>query len=255
MAFLKTDALKYIVHLKMVEAYAEHIVCHYEQDGKQKGVLLLLPTRVNPFDTKTYPGSEFVVLLAATDQAILQRIIQSIPMRTNLVFKLVDDLTKRIVLQHFPSQRVTAFVSYTTQEARFHSHPAVMTCPALDERILPFYQANGYTLQEMQTYFQQGATSFTLYEGAQPLATCFTFRNYGTVWEIGGVYTHPLHRRQGFARRVVETALHQVLAQGYLPRYQVRETNAPSIRLAEAIGLKPFIITEHFYYPAQQASR
>jgi hypothetical protein len=137
-AFLRTDVFKYIVHLKMIEAYAEHIVCHYEQDGEQIGVVLLLPTQVNPFDAKTYPNSEFVVLLAASDQEILRRLIKNIPLDTRLVFKLVDDMTKRVILQTFPSQRVTAFVSYTTQESRFHSQPSVVASTSLDKRVLPY---------------------------------------------------------------------------------------------------------------------
>lgn len=235
----------------MIDAHADQMVCHYEHAGNQVGVVLLLPTRVNSFDTKTYPDSKFVVLFAGTDSVVLEKMLPSIPIQTNLVFKLVDDMSKHAVLQVFPSQRVTAFVSYTTQESSYRSHSSVVTSAALDERVLPFYQENGYTPQEMHNYFQQGAMSFTLFDDARPLATCFTFRNYETIWEIGGVYTHPSHRQQGLARQVVETALHHVLSQGYIPRYQVRETNLASIRVAESLGLKPFVITEHFAYTAK----
>ncbi len=93
--------------------------------------------------------------------------------------------------------------------------------------------------------------SLTVFEGARPLATCFTFRNYETIWEIGGVYTHPSHRRQGLACQVVETALHSVLSRGYIPRYQVRETNLASMQLAETLGLQAFVTTEHFVYEPQ----
>lgn len=246
--FLKTDALKYIVHLKMIDAYAEQMVCHTEREGNRIGILLLLPTRVNSFDAKTYPQAEFVVLLATNDPAVLQQIIPFIPTQTNLVFKLVDDLSKHIVLQHFPSQRVTAFVSYTTQDTRFQPKSSVVTSTALDERVIPFYQENGYTPQELQNYFRHGAMSFTVFDDAEPLATCFTFRNYETIWEIGGVSTHPSHRRQGLAHQVVETALYHVLSQGDTPRYQGCETNGASLRLAESFELKPFVTTEHFLY-------
>ncbi|HEU5100344.1 MAG TPA: hypothetical protein VFU22_15055 [Roseiflexaceae bacterium] len=33
---------------------------------------------------------------------------------------------------------------------------------------------------------------------------------------------------------------------GGRPRYQVYEQNRPSIRLAEAIGLEPFVTVEHW---------
>ncbi len=246
--YLKTDALKHIVHLKMIEAYAEHITCHYERHGAQAGVLLLIPTPVIPFDAKTYPGSEFVVLLAGSDQETVGRLVRHIPRQSSLVFKLADDMTKAVVLRAFPCQRMAAFVSYTAGERRFRPHPSVVTSAALDARVLPCYQANGYTPGEMEGFFKHGALSFTIYDGAQPLSTCFTFKNYDKIWEIGGVYTAPTQRRKGLARLVVEAALDAVLSRGYIPRYQVAETNIPSMRLAETSGLTEFVVVEHYLH-------
>jgi GNAT superfamily N-acetyltransferase len=234
----------------MMEAYAERITCRYERRGAQVGTLLLIPTPVVPFDAKTYPDSEFVVLLAGSDRETVGRLIRHIPRRKNLVFKLVDDTTKDAVLQAFPSRRVAAFLSYTTGEQRFRPHPSVVASAALDERVLPCYQANGYTPAELEGFFKQGALSFTICDGVQPLSTCFTFKNYDKIWEIGGVYTAPAQRRRGLARMVVETALYAVLSRGYIPRYQVAEANIPSIRLAETSGLTKFVVAEHYLYCA-----
>jgi GNAT superfamily N-acetyltransferase len=247
-AYLQTDALKHIVHLKMIGAYAEHMTCRYERRGAQEGALLLIPTRVIPFDAKTYPGSECVVLLAGSDRETVDRLVRHIPRQTSLVFKLVDGMTKDAVLQAFPCRRMAAFVSYTTGERRFRPQSSVVTSAALDERLLPCYQANGYTPDEMEGFFKHGALSFTIYDGAQPLSTCFTFRNYDKIWEIGGVYTAPAQRRKGLARLVVETALDAVLSRGYIPRYQVADTNIPSMRLAETSGLTKFVVAEHYFY-------
>jgi GNAT superfamily N-acetyltransferase len=65
------------------------------------------------------------------------------------------------------------------------------------------------------------------------------------VYEIGGVYSLPEARRKGYARKLVETALHTLVRGGARPCEQVPELNQPSIRLAEAIGLEPFVTTEH----------
>jgi len=247
-AYLKTDALKHIVHLKMIEAYAEHATCRYERHGAQEGALLLIPTPVIPFDAKAYPGSEFVALLAGSDREMVDRLVRHIPQQTSLVFKLVDDMTKDAILRAFPSQRMAAFVSYTTGERRFRPHPSVVMSAVLDGRILPCYQANGYTPGEMAGFFKQGALSFTIYDGAQPFSTCFTFKNYDKIWEIGGVYTALAQRRKGLARLVVETALYAVLSRGYIPRYQAAETNIPSIRLAQSLGLTKFVVAEHYLH-------
>jgi GNAT superfamily N-acetyltransferase len=246
--YLKTDALKHIVHLKMIEAYAEHMTCRYERRGAQEGVLLMIPTPVIPFDAKTYPGSKFAVLLAGSDRGTVGRLVRHIPRQSSLVFKLVDDMTKEAVLRAFPCQRMAAFVSYTAGERHFRPHPLVVTSAALDERVLPCYRANGYTLGELEGFFKHGALSFTIYDGAQPLSTCFTFKNYDKIWEIGGVYTDPAQRRKGLARLVVEAALYTVLSRGHVPRYQAAETNIPSIHLAETSGLTKFVVAEHYLH-------
>jgi hypothetical protein len=51
-AYLKTQPLKYVVHLKMLTAYSEQLVWYEEQVGDQTGVMLLLPTSASPFDAK-----------------------------------------------------------------------------------------------------------------------------------------------------------------------------------------------------------
>ncbi|MBI5305030.1 MAG: GNAT family N-acetyltransferase [Chloroflexi bacterium] len=249
-AFLKSNALKHIVHLKMIDAYAEQMICHYAQHDAEQGVLMLLPTLANPFDAKTYPQSEFVVLIAASNQDCVQRLVTHIPRNQNLIFKLVDDMTRQVVINEFPSTRMTAFISYTTDTRRLRSHPQVIASQVLDQRTCACYRENGYTSEEMERFFEQGARSFTIFERDEPISTCFIFRNFENIWEIGGVYTVPSRRRQGFARPVVETALAHVLACGYAPRYQVRETNIASIRLAETLGLEKFVVTEHFVYTA-----
>ncbi len=248
-AYLKADPFKYIVHLKMLEAYPEHLVWHAEHIGNHTGVALLLPTSVSSFDAKTYPTSDWIVLLAASVPTVADRLVQRLPRQSTLIFKLVDELSKAAVLQSFPARRVTAFVSFTARGGAFSPDAAVVVSKELDERLLPCYQANGYTLPELVHYFRQGALSFSLY-AEEPLSTCFVFRNYERIWEIGGVYTAPAHRRQGLAKKVVATAISVLLAQGKIPRYQVVETNEASLRLAEDLGLERFVTTEHYLYSA-----
>jgi GNAT superfamily N-acetyltransferase len=246
-AYLKTDPFKYIVHLKMIDAYREHIIWHADQVGDQIGVMLLLPTKVSPFDAKTYPTSDWVVLLAASNPAVADQLVQHLPCQSNLIFKLVDDLSKAAVFRLFPAKRITAFISYTTHGDVFLADPDVVVSTELDERLLPCYQANGYTLPELLHFFRQGALSFSLYAG-EPRATCLVFKNYEQIWEIGGVYTAPAYRRQGLAKRVVATAINTLLNQGKIPRYQMVETNTASLELAENLGLERFVTTEHYLY-------
>jgi predicted GNAT family acetyltransferase len=45
----------------------------------------------------------------------------------------------------------------------------------------------------------------------------FVFRNFESVWEIGGVFTHPEFRRHGLARQVVAAALSYLIEHGQIP--------------------------------------
>jgi GNAT superfamily N-acetyltransferase len=244
---LKTDALKYIVHLKMIEAYSEHLVWHVETVADLSGVLLLLPTPVNAFDAKTYPTSEWVVFLAAPSAELAERLVENVPTQSRLVFKLVDELSKMAVKRVFPEiERVTSYVSFTTDET-FDADEFVQISDQLDDRLLPCYQENGYTAQEMRQYFEKGAMTFSLW-GKEPLSTCFAFKNYEEIWEIGGVYTTPAYRQQGLGRRIVKTAISTLRDLGRTPRYVVLETNKASLRLAESLGLEQFATTEHYLY-------
>ena len=85
-----------------------------------------------------------------------------------------------------------------------------------------------------------------LERGGDALSACLAFENYGPVWEVGGVVTAPLHRRQGLAARVVQTALARLSERALIPRYQVEENNVASIGLAESIGLAPFLTIVHY---------
>ena len=248
LAFLRRDILRNIVPLKMLAAYPDAIQVCYHEDGDEAGVLLLLPTRVSPFDRQTYPSTDYVVMLSVSHPAIVPSLLAYIPSSCALVFKLIDPGDREVVVQRFSLTRATAYISYT---AAAGSHlalsDAVTVSEHVDERCFDLYAAQGYTRDEVRHFFSTaGALSFALYRGEAPVAACFAYQNFERVFEIGGVYTLPSERRMGHARKLVETALHILVRRGDVPRYQVHELNQPSIRLAEAIGLEPFVTIEHW---------
>jgi len=132
--------------------------------------------------------------------------------------------------------------------------PAVVVSTGFDERLMSSFRENGYTREEVERSFQQGSRAFSLFEtdaaapagAAVPVSTCFIFKNYENIWEIGGLRTLPEFRRRGLGKKVVAAAVNDLLARGLIPRYQVVETNRPSINLAISLGMEPFVTTEHF---------
>lgn len=239
--------LKHVVHLKMLRAYGPHIRCRYEEAAGEDGVLLLLPTRVSPFDAQVYPSTAYMVLLRSTGPHIARKLVGEVPVDCSLVFKLIDGPSVAAVNAAFPVTRVTAYLSYTSHSSTcLDVSPRVIVSNELDERCLPLYGANGYMPEEVRTHFAHGAISFVLYEGKAPVSTCFAFANFQSIWEIAGLHTVPDRRRRGYAREVVGTAVGVLCSRSRTPRYQVREDNVASRQLAASVGLVQFLKTEHF---------
>ncbi|MEZ4706979.1 MAG: GNAT family N-acetyltransferase [Caldilineaceae bacterium] len=249
-AFLKQDTLRNIVPLKMLTAHPADIQTHYAEGAHGAAALLLFPTSTFAYDRTTYADLDLVVILSATALDAARQLLKYIPRDRKLIFKLMGPAVQKVLAEQWPMQRVTAFVSYTAGAMdHFAPDADVVTATAVDERLLPHFAAQGHDRAEIAHYFADGqARSFTLYQHSEPVAACFTYQNFELIHEIGGVFTLPTERRKGYARRVVQSAVHALLQRGCRPRYQVHEANRPSIALAEQIGLKLFVTVEHWRY-------
>jgi ribosomal protein S18 acetylase RimI-like enzyme len=246
--FLEQDPLRNIVLLKTLFYYPHLIRCRYHAAPGGAGVLLLLPGDASAYDRKNYPGTDYVVFLAAPHPAHLPELAQHVPRGKNLLFKLNDPRHQPALRSFFSMSRVTAFVSYTAAAGRMYTIADDVTASGTpDDRCLDMYAGLGHSRAEVEPLFANGqARSFTAFQNLTPAASCFTFPNYGRIHEIGGVYTDPGHRRSGLGRKVVEAALHHLGNSGFLARYQVQEDNRASTRLAESIGLTRVVTYEHW---------
>lgn len=247
-AFLQQESLRNIVPLKMLTAHPAAIQTHFHAGADGAAALLLFPTSTFAYDRAAYADLDLVVILSATALSAAAALIPHIPANRRLILKLMDAAVQTLLAEHFAMQRVTAFLSYTaTEAARFAPDPEVMAAAAVDKRLLAHFAAQGHDQGEIERYFADGqGRSFTLYQQNAPLAACFTYQNFDTIHEIGGVFTLPSERRKGYARRVVQSAVHGLLQRSLRPRYQVHAENQPSIALAEQIGLTRFVTVEHW---------
>jgi GNAT superfamily N-acetyltransferase len=248
LAFLRCDRMRNIVPLKMLAAHGAAIQSYFQRQDSEAGALLLFPTSLFAYDRQTYGERDLVVLLVADTPAIAQTLLAQLPRNQKLVFKLINEETRGIVAQHFPLTRARAFISYTTdKEIALTNQPQVRMTQQVDERLYAAYAAHGHTSAMIADYFADGeAWAFTLYQGELPVAACFTYSNFEEIHEVGGVLSLPSERRKGYAKLVVESALYALRQRGRQPRYQVDEANLPSIKLAESLGLRPFVTVTHW---------
>ncbi|MFF2015641.1 GNAT family N-acetyltransferase [Paenibacillus sp. NPDC058177] len=245
--YLREQPLKNITLLKMVTYFSHVMNCHYVECPEGRGVLLLLPAEAYAYDHRTYPEAELIVFMEYSSPAVFPHLLALVPKDAKLVFKLQDEAYYAVLSKHFSLTKARGYITYTTP-ANLHMLPAQETVQLelLDNRLLPLWEGNHYSLEEIQEYFRSGAFSVSIFEGETPLSTCLAFRNEDQVWEIGAVYTVESARGKGLAKKVVQTALFYLHRDGRIPRYHVLETNHTSIRLAESLGLVPCITLVHW---------
>ncbi len=250
--FLNRNVLKNLVSLKMLGTYGESIICRFVENGDSVGALLLLPTTVSTYDAQTYPQTRFVVLLSTSDATATRALLPHIPSDCDLVFKLTAAHDRAVIGEQFALRHVKSVRSYTNQPgSHFVLTQDVRISEQLEKKACQIFVERGYRRSEIEELFvNRQALLFELRQNERLVAACFAFRIAETVWEIGGVYTVPDQRRKGHARRLVETALHALINQGFTPRYQVEGDNLPSIQLAEALGLRKFMTIEHWLHDA-----
>lgn len=244
---LRRNPLKNVTLLKMMTAYHTQIDCVLIEQKEEWGVLLLMPATTFGYDHRTYPEADTVVLMDYSSPEVFPALLKRLPRDANLVFKLQEDAYRQALEPYFTLRRVRSLYSYSSAEGqRFSADEACTVSEAIDERLLPLWMANDYSLEEITQYFEDGAFAVTLFDGDTPLSTCMVYRNEERIWEIGGVRTIEAARQRGLAQRVVRTAVFHTQKRGYIPRYQVLENNLASIRLAESIGLTRAVTLEHW---------
>ena len=248
LAYLNRDPLKHIVQLKMLSAYPGDIESFYLTSGSAAGVLLLLPTRVSAFDAATYPSTEYVVMIAADTPEVTGRALTQIPGNCGLIFKLINPRDRAVIERDYSLDHVASYFSYTcSDDLQFIHSSDIVVSDTLAMSLLPMFAENGYLRDELEYYFNSGsALTFSIAESDGPVSACFTYQNHADIWEIAGLYTRENARRKGYAKQVAASALNTLLSRGRVPRYQVLDTNLPSINLARSMGLTRFLVTQHF---------
>ena len=158
-----------------------------------------------------------------------------------------NKLDLSILNNRFHITRGNSYVSYSCSSI-INSFPpeTVQESHVLTDEAVALISRNGYTLQELKKYFENGSVWFGYIESGEIKSICFMYQNHENIWEIAGVHTVEAERKKGFGRIVVLSALRYLLAKGLIPRYEVDIKNIASINLAEGLGMKQFLKIDHF---------
>jgi ribosomal protein S18 acetylase RimI-like enzyme len=245
---LEHQPLRNIVLLKHIEAFPEHVSVAQVSDGAETATLVLLDTTASTYDRETYPQAACAALMSSDHPRLTRRLLSAVPARGNVVFKLASDDDRNVVGERFPISRATSFLSFTGDEhATVVADSEVSVSTSASDGALRLFESQGHPRDWLLPLLaSERAFVCVLEQDAQPRSVCIAFENYHQIWEVGGVVTPAPHRGQGFAARVVRTALADLQRRKLVARYQVNEDNLPSIRLATSVGLRQFLQLTHF---------
>jgi ribosomal protein S18 acetylase RimI-like enzyme len=246
---LERQPLRNIVLLKHIEAFREHVSVVQVSDGPDTATLVLLDTTGSPYDRETYPQAAFAALISSDQPHLTRRLLDSLPTPGNVVFKLASDDDRDVIGERFPLTRATSFLSFTGDErAAFVADEQVAVSMSPSDRVLRLFESQGHPREWLLPLTASGRAFACIADlDGEPRAACLAFENHRQIWEVGGVVTPMPYRGQGFAKRVVRTALAELQRRKLVARYQVNEDNLPSIRLARSVGLRQFLQLVHFH--------
>jgi RimJ/RimL family protein N-acetyltransferase len=247
-AYLERNALQNITHLKMIGAHPEATRVHHITTADGEGMLTLLETAAFWYDRETYPNSKSIVLISSDSPEVTKRLLEFLPRDERLVFKLTRDSDRELLAQRFDLNRTRRFISYSSRTGSgFQADPEVELTLEPNDDAFALLEEQGHPRSGILPLLaQHQAFVCTLEQRNRMVSGCLAFQIHNQIWEIGAVLTVPEARGQGFAKRVVSTALAALESRGLTPRYQVLDDNTASIRLAESVGLEPFVTLTHW---------
>jgi RimJ/RimL family protein N-acetyltransferase len=244
---LRRDPLKNVVLLKLLNAAPGNSIVHQFVRGNDAATLLLVDHRVSRFDREAYPAARASVIISSDRPELTREVLTFAPRGQPLIFKLANEADRLVVAEEFSLERRTAYFSYTSTGIVVND-PRVKVRLSAAEAPLHLFAAQGHSARWLAPLMRSGrAFASVIEQDGKSLSACFAFEIDGGVWEIGGVYTRPEERGKRLAFRVVHSALGEVSRRGRIPRYQVAEENAASIRLAEALGMTRCLTLTHYF--------
>lgn len=247
-ARLGADPLGNVVLLKQLAAFPQHTRAFQQRSPAGAATLVLLDTAASDYDRKTYPTAVHAALIRSDDAALTEALLSELPADGGIVFKLGSAAEHDVVQQRYPLARKTSFLSFTSPE-RIAGRDGVIVAASATDAMYALYRLQDHE-RDWLSPLLAGGRAFTcaIGSGVEPLSVCFAFESHAKVWEIGGVVTRPDQRGRGLGSRVVGAALDELGRRGLLARYQVHEDNTASIRLAEALDMRPLLRLTHYLH-------
>lgn len=244
--YLKTDSFKHLSTLKYLSLYQSKLTINLLEDTQNWALLVTIPTEILSYDKATYPNANKAIFINGTSEQLKYRLLDALP-ENNYILRLNEDLNLSTLENRFKIKKRNLFISYSC--STFDDSPANIIVPGdtqITDEAIEIIKSNGYSGNEITKYFDNGAVWFGLEINNKIRSACFIYQNYDNIWEIAGVHTLETERNKGYARIVVTSALAHLLKRNLVPRYEAEILNTNSIKLAQSLKMKEFLLINHF---------
>lgn len=251
-AFYMTEPFRFLVQLKYLQHYPDLVACHEVVEGDSRAMLMACLVADMPWDSGQYPDGNCLFLPYALDAHSGHLLARYVCAQWNVsvphVFKFCDAGTRLAFSDNFRLVPLRSYYSFTTESnaSAYRRSERVVISESVNAELVDLFGRNDYSPDELDEMAASGMLTFALCEDKKIVCGCLVFRNFQTIWEIGGVHTIESERRKGLAREVVQTALHVLRTRDLIPRYHVEISNIPSVRLAQSLGLTLSLRFEHY---------
>ncbi len=246
---LAQDPLSSIVTLKMLMLYLRACSTILYRRGPDWACRTELSARESHWDREAYPEADLIVMLDGNSSHLLRLVADAVP-TSRTVLKVHDKWSRRHFQRSSQFRLVQSFISYTaTTDSLVDSLPGAVPVERhrhYSSDAASLFAQNGYSPDELHGHLSRDARWFGIRESGRLVSVSIVFPNYHDIWELGGVYTLPMFRRNGYAAGVTRAALQYLARRGLRPRYQFHHRNTASRALAERLGLNRVLTVDHF---------
>jgi hypothetical protein len=243
---LNGDVLKNLSTLKYLSIYREHVEVRLVEDIWDWAALSVFPTTILSYDTSTYPTARQALFLNGSSKSLKHGLLAALK-PDHFLLRLNEDLDLSRYQEKYQVSPGHSYISFSGFSSGTTSEQAIIAPNTrLTLEAISFFGRNGYTPDDLEKYFNQGAQWFGRSSDGRLVSACFVFPNFNGIWEIAGLHTLEAARRRGFAVTVVQAALVYLLGRGLTPRYEAEQSNTASIELARRLKMKEFLTIRHF---------
>lgn len=241
---LRKEPLTNLVLLKYIQSFRANALQLI--NGNDSATLVTTDHRYSAWDYKTYPGIATSVLVASTNPMLTRALLRHMPEEEPIIIKLFNDADRDVYAERYRLERRMAFLSFIGNPQAIPD-PEVRIVYTHSDIPFALFSAQGHDQGWLAPMFANGpAFACCITHQNRSIAACFAFHIDAGIWEIGGVYVEPERRGNGLATRLVKTAIAELQRRKLRFRYQVADTNIPSLSLAKKLGLHCYFTGTHY---------